>query len=90
MKFGLLLGGMIGFVSVFSVAMLVGKGPMTALMEACLGSVVLGLLFRWVGRIWIRNVKQMLMDKQQAAIAMVAEAEERKQQDAKEHVTKPV
>ena len=90
MKFGLLLGGLIGFVAVFAVALLVGKNLLTALTQACMGSVAMGLLFRWVGRIWIRNVKQMLMEKQQAAIAAVAEAEERKQQDAKEHATKPV
>ncbi len=90
MKFGLLLGGLIGFIAVFVIALLVGKDLLTALIQACIGSVGLGMLFRWVGRIWIRNVKQMLMEKQQAAVAMMAEAEERKQQDAKEQVTKPV
>ncbi|MEM9160511.1 MAG: hypothetical protein AAGB46_15800 [Verrucomicrobiota bacterium] len=91
MKFSLLLGGLLGFVTVYAIAFSVGKSPMTALFQASVGSIGAGLLFRWVGLIWIRNVKQMLMEKQQAAIAAMAEAEERKHKDAtKESVAKPV
>ncbi|MCH6255845.1 hypothetical protein MLD52_04755 [Puniceicoccaceae bacterium K14] len=84
MKFALLLGGFLGFVAIFATALAVGKNPSRALLEASMGSAIAGLLFRWWGMIWIRNVKQMLMEKQQAAIAAMAEAEERKKRDAKE------
>ena len=84
MKFALLLGGFLGFVAIFATALSVGKNPSRALLEASIGSAIAGLLFRWWGMIWIRNVKQMLMEKQQAAIAAMAEAEERKKRDAKE------
>ncbi len=90
MKFALLLGGLLGFVVVFATGLSVGKDPNKALLEASIGSVVVGLLSRWLGMIWIRNVKQMLMEKHQAAVAALAEAEERKQRDAKGNASKPV
>jgi len=90
MKFATLLGGFIGFVVIFGTAMMVGKSPTLALVEASLGSIAAGLLFRWLGRIWIRSVKQMLMEKHQTAVAAMAEAEERRQQSAKERTSKPV
>lgn len=90
MKFATLLGGFIGFVVIFGTALMVGKTPTVALVEASLGSIAAGFLFRWLGRIWIRNVRQMLMEKHQTAIAAMAEAEERRQQTAKERTSKPV
>lgn len=90
MKFALLLGGLLGFAVVFATGLWVGKNPSKALLEASIGSVFIGLLSRWLGMIWIRNVKQMLMEKHQAAIAAMAEAEERKQSDAKDQASKPV
>ena len=91
MKFALLLGGLCGFGLVYATSILVGKTPTVALVQGCAGSAAAGLLFRWVGIIWIRNVKQMLMEKHQAAVAALAEAEERKQRDAaKESAAKPV
>ena len=90
MKFSLLLGGLLGFAAVYMIAISVGKPPMTALFQASIGSIAMGMLFRWVGLIWIRNVKQMLMEKRQAATAAMAEAEERRQREAKERGSKPV
>lgn len=90
MKYMLLLGGLLGFVGVFIVGLSVGKEPLTALTEASIGSFVCGLLFMWVAQIWIRNVRQMLMEKRQAAVAAMAEAEERRRRDAKERGSKPV
>lgn len=91
MKFSLLLGGFCGFGLVYGTAILVGKSPTSALVQGCIASMVAGLLFRWIGMIWIRNVKQMLMEKHQAAVAAMAEAEERKQREAaKEKAAKPV
>jgi len=90
MKFATLLGGFIGFVVIFGTSIMVGKNPTLALVEASLGSVAAGLLFRWIGRIWIRSVKQMLMEKHQTAVAAMAEAEERRHQSAKERTSKPV
>ena len=74
----------------FATGLSVGKDPSKALFEASIGSIVVGLLTRWLGMIWIRNVKQMLMEKHQAAVAALAEAEERKSRDAKEAASKPV
>ncbi len=80
----MLIGGMIGFASVFLIGLAVGKEPLSALAQASVGSFLCGLLFLWIGKIWIRNVRQMLMEKRQAAVAAMAEAEERKRRDAKE------
>lgn len=90
MKYMLLLGGLFGFVGVFVVALAVGKEPLAALGQASVGSFLCGLLFFWVAQIWIRNVRQMLMEKRQAAVAAMAEADERKRRDAKERGSKPV
>lgn len=90
MKYAMCLGGLLGFVVVFATGLVAGKSPVEALVQASIGSVAIGLLFRWVSLIWIRNVKQMLMEKQQAAVAVIAEAEERKRQEAKDPVVKPV
>ena len=90
MKFAMLMGGLLGFGVVYVMGIFVGKTPMEALAQASLGSVAAGLLFRWVSIIWIRNVKQMLMEKHQAAVAAMAEAEEQKRQDAKDQAPKPV
>lgn len=90
MKFMMLLGGLVGFVGMLVIGLAVGKHPLSALTQASLGSIACGLLFLWIGQVWIRNVRQMLMEKRQAAIAAMAEAEEIKQRDAKERVTKPV
>lgn len=90
MKYAMLLGGLIGFATVFATALAVGKTPIGSLVQASCGSIAIGLLFRWLSIIWIRNVKQMLMEKQQAAVAAMAEAEERKRQETKEPIVKSV
>ena len=90
MKFAMLLGGLIGFGVIYVMGILIGRAPAESLVQASLGSVAAGLLFRWVAIIWIRNVKQMLMEKHQAAVAAMAEADERKRQDAKDQAAKPV
>lgn len=90
MRYMMLLGGLLGFVGMFGVALAVGKPVLSALGQASIGSLACGLLFLWVGQIWIRNVRQMLMEKRQAAIAAMAEADERKKRDAKERGSKPV
>ena len=90
MKYAMLLGGLIGFGALFATALVAGKTPIESLVQASCGSIAVGLLFRWVSIIWIRNVKQMLMEKQQAAVAAMAEAEERKRQEAKDPVVKSV
>ncbi len=90
MKYMMLLGGLIGFVGMLLIGLAVGKPLLSALGQASLGSAACGLLFLWVGQIWIRNVRQMLLEKRQSAIAAIAEAEERKQRDAKDRTRKPV
>ncbi len=90
MKFAMLLGGLLGFSVVYVMGIVAGKAPTESLVQASLGSVAAGLLFRWIAIVWIRNVKQMLMEKHQAAVAAMAEAEERKRQEAKDQATKPV
>lgn len=90
MKYALLLGGLIGFVGMMLIALAVGKAPLAALTQASLGSVACGLLFFWIGQIWIKNVREMLMEKRQSAIAAMAETDERKRRDAKERGSKPV
>ncbi len=90
MMYAMLMGGMLGFVSIFFIGLAVGKEPLSALGQASIGSFLCGILFLWIGQIWIKNVRQMLMEKRQAAVAAMAEAEERKQRDAKEHGSKPV
>ena len=90
MKFAIILGGLIGFTVVFVMALLSGKTPTECLFQASVGSVVLGILFRWIAYIWIRNVKEMLMEKHQTAVAAMVEAEERNRQEAKEQAAKPV
>ncbi len=77
MKFAMALGGLIGFGAVFALALAVGKTPSESLFQASVGCVAVGLLFRWITLIWIRNVKQMLMKKHQTAVATMVEAEER-------------
>ena len=84
MKFAIALGGLVGFGVVYAMALLAGKTPAESLFQASIGSIVVGILFRWVTSIWIRNVKQMLMEKHQTAVAAMVEAEERKRQEAKE------
>ena len=71
-------------------ALLAGKTPAESFFQASIGSIVVGILFRWVTSIWIRNVKQMLMEKHQTAVAAMVEAEERKRQEAKEQPAKPI
>lgn len=90
MKFAIVLGGLIGFVVIFVVALLAGKAPADCLFQASIGSVAIGILFRWIAYIWIRNVKQMLMEKHQTAVATMVEAEERNRQEAKDQAVKPV
>jgi len=90
MKYMMLLGGMLGFVALFGIGLSVGKSPLAALVQASIGSMVCGVLFSWIGNIWIRNVRQMLMEKRQSAMAAMAEAEERNRKDAKERGSKPV
>jgi len=90
MKFAIALGGLIGFAVVFVVALMAGKSPTECLVQASIGSVLLGILFRWIAHIWIRNVKEMLMEKHQTAVAAMVEAEERTRQEAKEQTAKPV
>lgn len=90
MKYAMLMGGLIGFCALFVIALLVGKTPVESLVQASCGSVALGLLFRWISMIWIRNVTHMLMERQQAAVAAMAEAEERKRQETKDLAAKPV
>ncbi len=90
MKFAIALGGLIGFTAVFATALWSGKSPTECLVQASIGSVVLGILFRWIAHIWIRNVKDMLMEKHQTAVAAMVEAEERTRQEAKEQPAKPV
>ena len=90
MKFAIALGGLVGFGVVYVMALLAGKTPAESLFQASIGSIVVGILFRWVTSIWIRNVKQMLMEKHQTAVAAMVEAEERKRQEDKEQSAKPV
>ena len=90
MKFAIALGGLVGFGVVYVMALLAGKTPAESLAQASIGAIVVGILFRWVTSIWIRNVKQMLMEKHQTAVAAMVEAEERKRQEAKEQSAKPV
>ena len=90
MKFATILGALVGFCAVFATALMAGKSPIMSLVQASVASFAVGMLFRWVSLIWIRNVKQMLMEKQQAAVAAMAEAEERKRQEAKDPAVKPV
>ena len=90
MKYAMCLGGLLGFVVIFAASLIAEKAPIESLVYASIGSITAGLLFRWVSLIWIRNVKQMLMEKQQAAVAAIAEAEEHKRQEAKDPVVKPV
>jgi len=90
MKFAIALGGLVGFGVVYVMALLAGKTPAESLAQASIGSIVVGIMFRWVTSIWIRNVKQMLMEKHQTAVAAMVEAEERRRQEAKEQSAKPV
>ena len=68
----------------------VGKTPAESLFQASIGSIVVGILSRWVTSIWIWNVKQMLIEKRQTAVVAMVEAEESKRQEAKEQSAKPV
>lgn len=90
MKYMMLLGGLLGFVSVFGVALAVGKTPMAALWQASWGSMASGLLFLWIGNIWTRNITKTLLEKRQAALAAMAEAEERNRKDTKAGGATPV
>ena len=90
MKFAIALGGLVGFGVVYVMALLAGKTPAESLFQASIGSIVVGILFRWVTSIWIRNVKQMLIEKRQTAVVAMVEAEESKRQEAKEQSAKPV
>lgn len=90
MKFAIALGGLVGFGVVYVMALLAGKTPAESLGQASIGAIVVGIMFRWVTSIWIRNVKQMLMEKHQTAVAAMVEAEESKRQEAKEQSAKPV
>ena len=58
MKFAIALGGLVGFGVVYVMALLAGKTPAESLGQASIGAIVVGIMFRWVTSIWIRNVKQ--------------------------------
>jgi ribose/xylose/arabinose/galactoside ABC-type transport system permease subunit len=54
----ILLGGLIGFGIGVGFGLMQGKTMPSIMLHACVATYASGMLLRWWGRVWIRNVQQ--------------------------------
>ena len=58
MKLLLLIGGLMGFLIGIGFGLIHEKSLPSALLHACVTMYVAGLLMRWWGRVWMKNLAQ--------------------------------
>ncbi len=76
MRFVFMLGGLLGFVLAGASSWLADCGPDRILLDAVLGCLVGGLLFRWFWSVLLTGVRETMAARQQALA--LAEAAKRK------------
>jgi hypothetical protein len=64
MKYFLLMGGFAGFAAVLIASFYAGNRPATALMDASVGCLVGGVLFRMLHAAYLSGVKGCIADRQ--------------------------
>ena len=68
MKLLMILGGCIGFGIGVSFGIASESGWPSTLWRAALTAYLAGLLMRWWGSLWMKSLKQVLLEKQAAAL----------------------
>ncbi|MGE3310456.1 MAG: hypothetical protein AB7O66_10835 [Limisphaerales bacterium] len=68
MKMMMLSGAAIGFAVGITFSLLRASAWPTVVWQACVAAYVSGMMFRWWGRQWTRNLRLALVEKQQAAV----------------------
>jgi hypothetical protein len=68
MKLLMILGGCIGFGIGVAFGLASGSGWPSTLWRAALAAYLAGLLMRWWGRLWIKSLKHVLLEKQASAL----------------------
>jgi hypothetical protein len=76
MKYFLLTGGFIGFLLVLVSGVYAGHSSVVVLRDACVASIVGGLLFRILHSAFASGIRAHLMDRAQTKVESDPEAEE--------------
>ncbi len=69
MKYLLLIGGSLGFALVFLGGWIVGREPLSSVTQASFGCLAGAVLFRWLGNIYARSVRTVLLEREAASRA---------------------
>lgn len=67
MKFVFLAGGLIGFLVAIIAGWSAGRAASSILLDAMLGAVVGGFLFRWFWSVLLRAIRETLITRRRAA-----------------------
>ncbi len=68
MKMMMLSGAALGFAVGITFSLLRASPWPTVVWQACVAAYVSGMMFRWWGRQWTRNLRLALIEKQMAAV----------------------
>jgi hypothetical protein len=74
MKFVVFIGGVFGFALAATTGLLTGRGLDRVLFDAAVGTLVGGLLFRWLWNVLLSGVRENYLARQRAAAAASAAA----------------
>jgi hypothetical protein len=72
MKYLFLIGGSLGFALVFLGGWIVGREPLSSVIQASFGCLVGAVLFRWLGNTYARSVRTVLLEREAASRARPA------------------
>ena len=72
MKYLLLIGGFLGFALVFLGGWIVGRDPLSSVIQASFGCLAGAVLFRWLGHTYARSVHTVLLEREAASKARAA------------------
>lgn len=78
MKFIFLIGGLAGFLAAAITSLLSHHEPDRLLLNAAVGSLAGGLLFRWFWTVLVRGIRETIHIRHAAATAATASAEKNK------------
>jgi hypothetical protein len=67
MKFLVLIGGSLGFTVVIAGGWLVGRDPLSNLVEASFGCLIGAVLFRWFGNLYLQSVQTVIREREAAS-----------------------
>lgn len=67
MKLMMITGGMLGFAIALALSAGSGADWSKTLWHACLSAYVAGLLFRWWGKVWVKNLNKARMEQMMVA-----------------------